>query len=68
MIIEALEAATGEEAWLALRRAARISRAQWAETLGTVACEIQDRWGWVTELMRTSEDIGLCEQEGLDSS
>ena len=67
MIMDALRATTGEEAWLALRRAARTSRAQWAETLGTVACEIQERWGEVTEYKHTNDDIkAVCEQEDIE--
>ena len=66
LVVEEM-ATTGEEAWLALRRAARMSRAHWAETLGTVACEIQDRWGRIVEYVRTNGDIkAVCEQEGIE--
>ena len=56
MVMDALRATTGG-AWLALRRAARMSRAQRVETLGTVACEIHCRWGWVIECKRVHDDI-----------
>ena len=44
-----------------------MSRAQWVETLGTVACEIQERWGEVTEYKHTNDDIkAVCEQEDIE--
>ena len=65
--MRAIEATTGEEAWLALRRAARTSRAQWSDTLGLVACEIRDRWGRVAEYIHANGDIrAVCEQEGIE--
>ena len=67
MVVKALRATTGEEAWLILRRAARMSRAQWAETLGTVACEVKERWGHIANYIQTNEDIkAVCEQEGVE--
>ena len=67
MVVEAFMATTGEEAWLILRRAARMSRAQWAETLGTVACEVKERWGHIANYIQTNEDIkAVCEQEGVE--
>ena len=67
MVVKALRATTGEEAWLILRRAARMSRAQWAETLGTVACEVKERWGHTANYIQTNEDIkAVCEQEGVE--
>ena len=69
LIKEALGAIAGEEAWLAIRRAARMSRAQWSETLGTVACEIRERWGRVADYMRANGDIkAVCEQEGFEEN
>ena len=69
IITQALEADEAVAAWKGVRRAARTSRAGCPEVIGTVACEMIERWGWVEEHIHRHQDIkDLCEQEGLEGN
>ena len=67
LVIEALHAKEATGAWKAIRRAARMPRATRLEIIGTVACEMIERWGWIWIHARDGGELAeLCEQEDVD--
>ena len=64
IIEKALNEDEAPAAWKYLRRAARMSRAEYPEVIGIAACELIERWGWVAERTQGHQDIkDLCGQE-----